>query len=52
MVSELVLFVLAIHQPFYMSICISTLPTQHTMFIYKIGSVASNVLRILQLPIL
>ena len=24
----------SIHRPFYISICISTLPTQHTMFIY------------------
>ena len=27
------LSVLAVHQPFYISICISTLPTQHTKFI-------------------
>ena len=27
------LFVSAVHQPFYISICISTLPTQHTTFI-------------------
>ena len=27
------LYVLAVHRPFYISICISTLPTQHTTFI-------------------
>ena len=27
------LFVLAVHRPFYISICISILPTQHTTFI-------------------
>ena len=26
------LSVLAVHRPFYISICISTLPTQHTTF--------------------
>ena len=25
----------SIHRPFYISICISTLPTQHTIFIYN-----------------
>ena len=29
------LSVLAVHQPFYISICISTLLTQHTTFIYN-----------------
>ena len=28
-----ILSVLAVHRPFYISICISTLPTQHTTFI-------------------
>ena len=28
-----ILSVLAVHRPFYFSICISTLPTQHTTFI-------------------
>ena len=32
--------VLAVHQPFYISICISTLPTQHTTFISKEKSFA------------
>ena len=32
-VSETLLSVSALHQPFYISICISTLPTQHTTFI-------------------
>ena len=27
------IFVLAVYRPFYISICISTLPTQHTSFI-------------------
>ena len=30
---RLYLSVLAVHRPFYISICISTLPTQHTTFI-------------------
>ena len=30
---QTVLSVLAVHRPFYISICIFTLPTQHTMFI-------------------
>ena len=29
---QTILSVLAVHQPFYISICISTLPTQHTTF--------------------
>ena len=29
-----ILSVLAVHRPFYISICISTLPTQHTTFMY------------------
>ena len=28
------IFMLAVHRPFYISICISTLPTQHTTFIF------------------
>ena len=31
--SEAILSVLAVHRPFYISICISTLPTQYTTFI-------------------
>ena len=31
---QTILSVLAVHRPFYILICISTLPTQHTMFIY------------------
>ena len=34
---QTVLSALAVHQPFYISICISTLPTQHTTFIYQIS---------------
>ena len=29
---QTLLSILAVHQPFYISICISTLPTQHTTF--------------------
>ena len=34
---------IVVHRPFYISICISTLPTQHTMFISLLVSVIYTI---------
>ena len=39
------LYVLAVHRPFHISICISTLPMQHTMLIYKKGLALTHCLQ-------
>ena len=42
-----ILSVLTVHQPFYISICISTLPTQHTTFILIIQTLIYDLLQTL-----
>ena len=41
---QTILSVLAVHRPFYISICISTLPTQHTTFTVSVIDMHGSIM--------